>query len=132
MQRLAICITSGGLAAQTATKVHTALGESLGHPPWPDLHVLTVVAGDVDVLVPAWAAQVDELVEDHGRVAHESSRLLQDAVVAVPQAQLALVEDDLVHAGGRQHLRPGRLDVQPRWLGLLVDEIAAELDPEKC
>ena len=65
------------------------------------------------MLVLLGAAQVDELVEDLGRVAHETGRLLQDAVVAVPQAQLALVEDDLVHTGSGQHLRPGRLGVQP-------------------
>ena len=56
VRRLTIGITSGGLAAQTATKVHDALDESLGQPPWPDLRVLGVVPRDVDMLVPAGSA----------------------------------------------------------------------------
>ena len=84
------------------------------------------------VLVPAGAAQADELAEDLRGVAHEASRLLQDAVAAISQAQLALVEDDLVHVGVSQHLRPGRLGVQPGGLGLLVDEEAAELELQLC
>ena len=45
-----------GIPPQTATKVDYAVDQSLGHTPWPNLRVLAVVPGDVDMLVPAGAA----------------------------------------------------------------------------
>ena len=113
---------------KTATKFDDAVNQSLGQTPWPDLSVLGVVAGDVDVLVPAGAAEILELRQDLTSIAHETCRLLQYASASVPQAQLALVEDDLVHRGVCQHLWPGRLGVEPGWLGLLVDEVGVALE----
>ena len=120
-------VTDVGGPPQATTQVNDAVDQTLGQTPWPDLSVFGVVPRDVDVLVLAWAAQVGELREDLGVVADQAGGLLQDASPTVPQAQLALVEDDLVHRGVRQHLWPGMLGVEPGRLGLLVDEVAAVL-----
>eukprot|EP00959_Pyramimonas_sp_CCMP1952_P142695 2987415-Pyramimonas_sp.AAC.1 len=44
-----------------------------------------------------------------------------------------MVEDGIVHARHcHQRLWTGRLGAQPRWFGLLVGEVTAQLDLQLC
>ena len=86
------------------------------------------MALDVDVLVTSRTSQTPELPQDLRTVADKLGGLPEYAALAVPEAQLALVEDNRVHRRVCSYSRPGRFIIKPGTLRLLVHEERVLLD----